>query len=316
MENKLTEPKRKKAADLKCSMCPKQYRLQCHLDKHYELAHDPDKPAKPKQKKKPAKRQCDICGSVFNRSDILAEHKRSVHEGIRKVVPPVISTCEICGSTFKRKDHLREHALVKHSSEKLPYPCKLCEKTFIRPGQREIHMNRDHLNVKPYCCKDCNKKFFAEQSLRKHVKSKVCQPDRVKRLKCIKCEKTFENSGNLEMHMTAVHFGGAYRCVCGEVVKWSGSVAKHKRKCIAYQDFVAINGEVKDKVFNIIEVPYSYVLLENQAGNDSTKTHTEDTQNEKTSEEDTEQGTSKGIELDTVQDTQEKFEQDNEEDFE
>lgn len=312
VENKMTEPKRKKTASLKCSMCSKQYRLQYNLDKHYELAHDPDKPLKPKRVNKPTKRQCDICGSVFNRSDILAEHKRSVHEGIRKVVPPVISTCEICGSTFKRKDHLREHVLVKHSSGKLPYPCKLCEKTFIRPGQREIHMNRDHLNVKPYYCKDCNKKFFAEQSLRKHVKSKVCQPDRVKGLKCIKCEKTFEKSGNLEMHMTAVHFGGAYSCVCGEVVKWSGSVAKHKRKCKAYQDFVAINGEVKDKVCNVIEVPYSYVLLENQDGNDST----ENTQIENMSEEDTEQGTSKDIELDTVQDTQEKFDQDIEEDVE
>lgn len=62
--------------------------------------------------------------------------------------------------------------------------------------------------------------------------------------------------------MTAMHFGGAYRCVCGEVVRWSSSVAKHKRQCKSYQEYVEINGELMDKVCNIIEVQYSEEMHE------------------------------------------------------
>jgi hypothetical protein len=83
------------------------------------------------------------------------------------------------------------------------------------------------------------------------------------------------------MHMTAKHFGGAYSCVCGEVVQWSGSVAKHKRHCKAYQAYVESTGDVVDKVCNIIEVKFEDVLIGNDDGhgtvssNDSSKDKSE-----------------------------------------
>lgn len=264
VRNREQEHKPPPGVKRKCTKCPKQYMFQFNLDRHYEIAHDPDKPKTPKCAKVRGKScQCDLCGSVFRRSDILRNHKKSVHEGIKKTRPTVICTCEVCGSVFKRSSHLKEHILVKHSGSTLPYPCSLCEQSFIRQRILDVHMNRHHLKLKPYSCSFCPKKFYSQQSADNHMALKVCQPGRVKRFKCIQCEKKFYDAQLLEMHMTALHFGGAYSCVCGDVVKWLSSVARHKRRCKAYQEYVKINGEVEDKMCNIIEVPYADVLLEN-----------------------------------------------------
>lgn len=263
VKNRKREHKPPPGVKRKCTKCPKLYMFQFNLDRHYEIAHDPDKPNKSKNAKGRGKScQCDICGSVFRRSDILRNHKKTVHEGIKRLRPNVISTCDICGSVFKRKDHLKEHVLVKHSGSALPYACNVCEKSFIRQRMLDVHMNKHHFKLKPYSCSFCTKKFFSQHSANNHIALKVCQPDRVKRFKCIECEKTFYDAQLLEMHMTAWHFGGAYSCVCGDVVRWLGSVAKHKRKCKSYQEYVKVNGEAEGKVFNIFEVPYADVLLE------------------------------------------------------
>lgn len=260
----------------KCSFCPREFRYQFNLDRHCKLKHDPDKSDKPKPKREKQPQQCDICGSVFARSDSLLDHKRRVHEGVPRVHPEQISTCDVCEASFKRRTHLKEHILVKHSDSKLPLACNMCEKSFIRARFLQVHLNRDHLKLKPYECQFCKKKFYSEFSAKNHMKLKICRPDRVKNFKCIQCEKRFPDASHLEMHMTAKHFGGAYKCVCGEVVEWSSSVAKHKRKCKDYQEYVAVNGEVSKKLCNVIEVLYSDVLVENTAENDTVVTSTAD----------------------------------------
>lgn len=260
----------------KCTLCPREFRFQFNLDRHCKLKHDPDKTDKPKRKREKGPQQCDICGSVFTRSDSLLDHKRRVHEGVRKVHPAQICTCDVCGASFTRRTHLKEHFLVKHSNSKRPLACHLCEKSFIRARFLQMHLNRDHLKIKPYECQFCNKKFYSEFSAKNHTKLKICRPDRVKNLKCIHCEKRFQDANHLEMHMTAKHFGGAYKCVCGEVVAWSSSIAKHKRKCKDYQEYVAVNGEASKKLCNVIEVEYSDVFVENTAENNTGVSNTAD----------------------------------------
>ncbi|XP_053407042.1 zinc finger and BTB domain-containing protein 41-like isoform X1 [Mercenaria mercenaria] len=265
VKNKVIQPEKRPPPGVKqkCTMCPREFTFQFNLDRHYKLAHDPDNPPKQKPKYHGPKQQCDICGSVFSRSDILLDHKRHIHQGVRRVRSVQRCTCDVCGTTFKRRTHLKEHILVQHSGSRLPHACNLCEQSFVRYRLLEAHMNRVHLKVKPFGCSFCNGKFISQASAERHMKMKICQSDRAKRFKCIQCEKKFSDSQGLEMHMTAIHFGGAYSCVCGEIVKWSSSVAKHKRRCKAYQEYVAANGEAEDKLCNIIEVSYDDVLLKN-----------------------------------------------------
>lgn len=246
--------------------------MQSNLDRHYILAHDPecpDTPEKPKSMLYPCKKfgrscQCDICGAILGRPDSLQYHLKCVHKGMKNIKKTSrhTSTCEICGNVYSTRSGLSEHILVKHSDNVLPHTCSMCEKSFTRHRKLETHVNRDHLNTKPYRCSFCNKKYFSDFARKHHVNIKICQHGVVKPFKCIQCENTYSDRRNLEKHMTAMHFGGAYRCVCGEVVRWSSSVAKHKRQCKSYQEYVEINGELMDKVCNIIEVQYSEEMHE------------------------------------------------------
>ena len=256
-------------AKWKCSLCPKEFTYQYTLNKHYKLCHDPDKPPKPKPRYKRLAQQCEICGKVFSRSDTLLDHKKQVHMGLPKKETVRISTCDKCGATYKRATHLREHMLVKHSNAKLPHPCKLCDKSFIRSRFLEIHINRDHMKVKPFKCNFCDKTFFSQFSVNKHMKSKICQTERKDKFQCLQCGVRYQTANSLEMHMTAKHFGGAYKCVCGEVIQWSGSVAKHKRNCKPYKEYIESTGNVEDKVCNVIEVNFKDVLIENNDNSDT-----------------------------------------------
>ncbi|XP_053407044.1 zinc finger protein 471-like isoform X3 [Mercenaria mercenaria] len=277
----VSKPERKEAPKgekLKCSLCPKEYIHHFNLNRHYKIAHDPDNPPMPKvhhRKNEDTNYQCDICGAVLRRADTLKDHKLLVHEGIRRkkktVYKQEVSTCDICGSRHTTRSGLKEHILVKHSNKTLPHACNMCEKSFIRYRYLETHINRDHLGTKPFECSFCQKRFYSENSSKHHMDSKICQPDRVQPFKCIQCDKRYADQRGLETHMVAMHFGGAYSCVCGEVVRWEGSVAKHKRKCKLYQEYASVNGEKLDKVCNVIEVPYEEVLAENTNESESSE---------------------------------------------
>ena len=48
--------------------------------------------------------------------------------------------------------------------------CNECEAPFEHKQRLEFHMNKVHLNVKPYKCNQCEKAFFIEKDLKAHVK--------------------------------------------------------------------------------------------------------------------------------------------------
>ena len=50
---------------------------------------------------------CEECGKIFNRADLLRNHKR-VHSGDKPF------TCEVCGDKFRELGHLRRH-MTRHT---------------------------------------------------------------------------------------------------------------------------------------------------------------------------------------------------------
>lgn len=265
VKNRTTNEKRTNASipgfQLSCSECGKEFKMKRHLEKHYENKHVKADTAPKPARKREAAYQCAKCGAVFSRSDSLKNHNRYVHEGIRRKLKVRPCTCDICGAVFRRISSLSEHSLTKHSTEDLPFKCDLCEKSFVRLRFLESHKNRVHLHLKPYSCTNCNAKFYSSNGLRTHTRSHVCGGDEWKKFQCPHCPNKYRAASELEMHMTALHYGGAYSCVCGEVVKWAGSIAKHQRKCKTYQDYCAAVGEKEvNRMCNVIEVALNDVL--------------------------------------------------------
>lgn len=58
-------------------------------------------------KRKPQSYMCEECGKIFNRADLLRNHKR-VHSGDKPF------TCEVCGDKFREQGHLRRH-MTRHT---------------------------------------------------------------------------------------------------------------------------------------------------------------------------------------------------------
>lgn len=201
---------------------------------------------------------CDICGKTLKRSDGLLEHKMYVHGGMKKKRNTQRRyICEICGASYKSKYSLDEHNLIKHcEGAVLKYKCDQCPKSFYRNHLLQNHVNKEHLKERPFQCTICQKKFYSQYYLYKHVKAKVCQGPKFANITCMHCGVKYREKHQLEMHLVAKHYGGAFQCVCGFVVQWASSVTRHKRRCKVYQKYVAANGEA-EKVFNVIQVPYN-----------------------------------------------------------
>ena len=49
--------------------------------------------------------------------------------------------------------------------------CNECEASFEQKQHLEHHLNKVHLNVKPYKCNHCEKAFFIDTHLKAHVKN-------------------------------------------------------------------------------------------------------------------------------------------------
>ena len=76
--------------------------------------------------------------------------------------------CEKCDAPFEHKQHLEHHMNKVHLNVK-PYECNLCEESFLTKNQLKTHLKKSH-NVKPYKCNFCQKAFFIKAKLKTHLK--------------------------------------------------------------------------------------------------------------------------------------------------
>lgn len=121
-------------------------------------------------KKKPRKQtnhQCDECGRVFKRKNVLDQHKNT-HTGIKNF------SCDICKSLFTRRSHLAIHMRIHENSK--PYICEICSRGFRKSGDLARH-RRIHFSDRNYPCSMCEKRFKratdVTSHMRTHTKAKV-----------------------------------------------------------------------------------------------------------------------------------------------
>lgn len=156
---------------------------------------------------------CDQCGVSYAYPNVLAKHKRSIHEGLRPHV------CQICDKRFTIKSQLNEHLLI-HTGER-PYVCDECGKAFNQARTVRTHKKLVHQRLRSHICSVCNKGFATPACLKKHVVTHTGTFFSYKTIEenfylftfrigerpyaCDQCPKLFSQSTALKLHERSVH---------------------------------------------------------------------------------------------------------------
>ncbi|XP_070792541.1 zinc finger protein 829-like [Pituophis catenifer annectens] len=156
------------------------------------------------------------CGKMFNKSDHLFSHKKTLSEEKR-------FTCTECGKTFRYRYSRIRHQR-NHKGER-PYQCMECGKAFNCKSDLNSH-KRSHTGEKPYKCTECGKAFNYSSSLNPHKRIHTGE----RPYKCVQCGKTFTRSNRLNLHKR-IHTGEKpYQCLeCGKTFSCRSSLNSHKR---------------------------------------------------------------------------------------
>ncbi|XP_075538286.1 uncharacterized protein LOC142572805 [Dermacentor variabilis] len=107
---------------------------------------------------------CDICGSAFRYQSGLAVHKLDKHTGRTE---GRLFECEYCGKVFGRSNVLAMH-LRLHTGER-PYLCQHCGLTFRNPTNLKYHTVNMHTKNYAVSCPICSRGFVVRRKLAKHL---------------------------------------------------------------------------------------------------------------------------------------------------
>ncbi|XP_045529269.1 zinc finger protein 197-like isoform X1 [Pieris brassicae] len=228
--------------------------------------------------------ECSLCNENFKSNFDCTEHKKVVHTLNLKT----FASCGICGRSFKNMDKLKMHSkkhsfvecplcnkifksqpffekhMVRHqrkfnSNRKHIETCSFCERDYSNENELSLHVNKVHLQIKPYNCDMCEKQFYTELNLRSHkklhnVKSReectfchktfMCRKSLVIHLRkhidikphyCPVCSKSFYSESSMKYHMKKLH-GGRYCCrLCKHIVNSNIDLKNHFKVAHTYK---------------------------------------------------------------------------------
>uniref|UniRef100_A0A336M1T2 CSON007895 protein n=1 Tax=Culicoides sonorensis TaxID=179676 RepID=A0A336M1T2_CULSO len=252
-----------------CDLCQKGYKWKCYLKEHIEFMH------------LRIRYDCKLCDKFYFKIDSLKCHEKSHNE--KKY------TCDVCGTKFHNLNTIKRHLTSIHL--RIKESCEICGKLF-HPEHLKNHINRIHLNIKPYSCEICKRKFSIKSEIVKHMnnihlsESFRNRPDSIrcryctkyfmiekledhierkhKKLQCHLCEKIYFNRDSFKHHMK-LHESSKFKCdFCENEFKTKSNLRDHilavhlkqKSKC-----------PICDKIFNKSRLPRHIKIVHNKEKN-------------------------------------------------
>ena len=190
--------------------------------------------------------QCVQCPAVFNSWEEHKEHVKAAHSAIWHY------RCGHCGEIFDRKDLMREHRFSMHGEENKRTLCPECGKNIgkqymayhmsthtgedliqcphcpmmVKKMRFKTHIKDSH---NPQVCTECGKQFAGITALRRHRRSQHI-PDEEKAYHCRYCRKGF-NTKQFWLDHENIHTGERpHKCdTCGNTYKNTSALVQHIR---------------------------------------------------------------------------------------
>lgn len=110
------------------------------------------------------KHLCQECGRSFKFPGDLKNHDREVHDRN----PENSVFCDQCGKAFPTRKSLMKHIRSSHTKTKV-YQCPQCDKFFYENYRLQKHL-RIHTGIKPFKCRHCQYRSTRKDNVRLHLK--------------------------------------------------------------------------------------------------------------------------------------------------
>ncbi|XP_046399212.1 zinc finger protein 59-like isoform X3 [Ischnura elegans] len=166
-----------------CNLCFNGFTSMNDIGLHHSLVHT----------KADKAYSCSKCKKSYTMKKHFITHLRVCQ------LKAILFPCKLCGKHFTTKTNLHNHSIF-HSGEK-KFACPMCPKHFWMSSDRNIHIRSVHLNIRPYECGICGKRFVVKATLQKHYTTHSDE----KPFKCTKCSKYFKVKSTLNRHMKCIH---------------------------------------------------------------------------------------------------------------
>ncbi|XP_044743370.1 gastrula zinc finger protein XlCGF57.1-like [Chrysoperla carnea] len=133
-------------------------------------------------------------------------------------------TCNICHKEISTRSTLLRHMEIHDQNRALKYKCNLCNKGFYAEENLKKHINR-HMGKTKLQCDLCPKRFYVLSALGVHYKSS----HKIKPKRCTRCPLEFYHPLQLEQH-EQTHDEKKLICdVCGKVFPKKNKLTRHKK---------------------------------------------------------------------------------------
>ncbi|VVC87738.1 unnamed protein product [Leptidea sinapis] len=225
-----------------CKVCNQSFKSKFTLFEHAKMMHILCIPSF----------SCSICNRLFKNRTRLQHHEKN----------HFYKKCLLCDKYFKSQKyfntHLVRHGIKYNMSKRNVVFCSVCEKACSNENELSLHVNKAHIQMKPYSCDMCEKQFYTEYNLKCHKKLHnlysreeckfchrvfKCRRSLVIHLRrhidikpnaCPVCSQTFYSESEVRKHMKLKH-GGKFCCrVCRKVVDSNSDLKQHIKVSHSY----------------------------------------------------------------------------------
>lgn len=133
------------------------------------------------------------------------------------------SNCSVCDKTFEKILQYELHMSQVHNIK--PYECSICDRKFSRKSYLAPHM-RIHSGERPYSCQHCAASFSRASDFKKHNRSH----QGIKLFKCELCDKRFTRAYSLRHHLSGHTGEKKFVCkLCGIGFRKSTGYYYHRK---------------------------------------------------------------------------------------